>query len=97
MGKSEHRHRLPLRVGVYRVGLDAQPASLHQSLDHVNGLPNARRYKMAEHSDVVVGHMAVCDRSHLAIAKVIPGEQILIVKTVLRAVGRNCPAIAPHP
>ncbi len=94
MREGEYCRRLALGVGVHSIGLDAQ-AGLEQTLDHVDGFPYTGRNEMPEHRDVVVGHVPVGHRAHLAVAEVVAGQQIVVVEVVLGAVSRDGLAIPP--
>jgi len=48
-----------------------------------------------EHRDIVVGDVPVCNRAHFPVAEVIAGQQVVVVKVVLRAVGGHRLSIAP--
>jgi len=50
---------------------------------------------MSKHRDVVIGDMPVSDRTHLAVAKMIPGQQIVVVEIKLCPVGSDHGALAP--
>lgn len=39
-----------------------------------------QRHKVSEHRDVVIGHVTVGDRAHLAVAKMIPGQETVLVE-----------------
>ncbi|MDT4848704.1 hypothetical protein FQZ97_828020 [compost metagenome] len=95
VGKREHRGRLSLGVGIHRVGFHAE-VGLEQSLDDVDRLPDARRNEVLEHRDVVVGHVPIGHRAHLAIAEVVAGQQVVVVEVELGAVRRHRLAVAPQ-
>ena len=96
MGEGKDGGRLPLRVGMHGVGLDTELAALQETFDDVNGLPDTRRNEVAEHSDVVVGHMPIGDGAHLSVPEMVPRQQVLLIEVVLRAVGRNRVTVASY-
>jgi hypothetical protein len=93
-GKGKAHRRLALCVGAHSVGLDAE-LWLLQRVDDVNAFPKSRRHEMSEHRDVVIGDMPVSDRTHLAVAKMISGQQIVVVEIKLCPVSGDHGALTP--
>ncbi len=50
---------------------------------------------MLEHSDVVVGHVPIGHGTHLAVAEVIAGQQVVIIEVELCAIRCHRFAISP--
>ncbi|MCY1228153.1 hypothetical protein D9M72_404510 [compost metagenome] len=95
VGKGEHRGRLSLGVGIHRIRFHAE-VGLEQTLNYVDRLPDARRDEVLKHGDVVVGHVPISHRAHLAVAEVVAGQQVVVVEVELGAVGRHRLAVAPQ-
>ncbi len=79
---------LALRVRAHGVGLDGE-LRLLQCFDHVNALPEPRRHEVPEHGNVVVSHVPVSDRAHFAVAEMIAGQKIVLVKIKLRTISAD--------
>lgn len=67
----------------------------HQPVEDVDALIGAAPNEMAEQRDELVGHMVVADAAAPAIADMVLGQQVLLVKVPLGAVGRRVLARAP--
>jgi hypothetical protein len=60
---------------------------LKQTVENVNGFPDAARNEMAEQRNVAICDVVIPDAAVAAIADVILGQQILFVQIPLRTVG----------
>src|SRR6266480_2257963 len=76
------------------VWLDGRTVA-HQSIQNVNGLPDAARDEMAEQQDVEVTHVMVGNPSVPAIANVLLRQQVLLGQFILCAIGSGALFIAP--
>ena len=95
MGKGEDRRRLSLRIGIHRVGLDAE-VRLEQPLDHIDRLPDAWWDEVLEDCDVIVRHVPIGHGTHLAVAEVIPGQEVVVIEVELGAIRCHRLTVTPY-
>ena len=94
--QAENRQRLALGVGVDLAGLDVGVVA-QQGVQDVHRLPHPAGYEAGEQRDVVVGHQPERDRAEPAVADVGLGQQVVLPRVELGAVGCRGVPVAPHP
>src|ERR1700759_1275168 len=91
----EHRCALRLRVAMNGVGLHIGRIP-DQPVENIDSLVYAARNEVAEQRDVHVRHVIVADPAVSSVPDMVFGQQVLLVKIPLRAVGRHLFAGAPE-